>query len=235
MKRVKPVVGEIYHIYNRGVDKRKIFLDDFDYLRFVHDLYEFNDENPAQDTRAKSRYKECKEVRLPYIKSRERLVEILCWCLMDNHFHLMLREIKEGGITNFMRKLGSGYTNYFNLKNERAGSLFQGKYKSVLLESESHFLFLPTYIHLNPLDFSFPEWREGKIKDVIKAMKFLEVYRWSSFNDYIGKKNFPSVIEKKFLSEILGDGNTIKKEITRWMSTPPITGAPTEKAEIILE
>lgn len=102
-----------------------------------------------------------------------------------------------------MKKLGSGYANYFNLKNRRVGSLFQGRFKAVLINQEEHFRYLPIYIHLNPLDLVRPEWREGKIKNYSEAIEFLKSYRWSSYLDYIGQPNFPNLIKPHFLLDIL--------------------------------
>ncbi|MBP9716168.1 MAG: transposase, partial [Candidatus Pacebacteria bacterium] len=114
LRKTALVQGEIYHIYNRGVDKRDIFMDDEDRIRFIHDLYEFNDSNPV--IKLNYHLSNNSEVGLPNIqrKPRELLVEILAFCMMDNHFHLMIRSVSENGITEFMRKLGTGYTNYFN-------------------------------------------------------------------------------------------------------------------------
>lgn len=218
MRKVRIVTGEIYHIYNRGVEKRKIFLEDEDYLRFIHDLFEFNDENPAKNFHYYFKFK-FKEVPLPKIEREPRklLVEILAFCLMPNHFHLMVRQKVENGITQFMRKLGTGYTNYFNQKYERVGPLFQGTFKIVHIKQDAHFLHLPYYIHLNPLDLKFPEWRNKEIKNYKEAMKFLENYRWSSFLDYIGKKNFPSVTQREFLSEFFEGPEEYKKDTLKWL------------------
>ncbi|MBI3020316.1 MAG: transposase [Parcubacteria group bacterium] len=228
--------GEIYHIYNRGVDKRDIFLEDKDYLRFIHDLFEFNDTEPApaanvrfllrkpSELTAPSLF-QCLEVQPPNIgkerRKRKLLVEILAFCLMPNHYHLLLRQKTENGIVQFMQKIGTGYTMYFNQKNpknKRVGALFQGRFKAVALRQEGHFLSLPNYIHLNPLDISSYEWRERKIKDSKQALDFLENYRWSSFMDYIGKKNFPSVTQREFLLEILGEPRKYKKDIRNWLA-----------------
>jgi len=219
IRKIKLVQGEIYHIYNRGVDKRDIFMDDSDRFRFIHDLYEFNDKKSS--IKLNSFINNLAEVGLPQIKrgQRELLVEILAFCMMNNHFHLLVRQKEENGITDFMRKLGTGYTNYFNKKYERSGALFQGKFKSVHIENESHFMYLPIYIHLNPLDFDFKEWRNGKINDSIGAINFLDKYRWSSYMDYTGKKNFPSLINKDFLLYRLGSEENFKKEITEWVGS----------------
>ncbi len=221
LRKTKLVSGEVYHIYNRGVDKRDIFMDDQDHFRFIHDLYEFNDSQKVKNLchfLSKNKYS---EVGLHYInkKQRETLVDILAYCLMDNHFHLMVQQKTENGITEFMRKMGTGYTNYFNKKYERSGVLFQGNFKSVHLEKDAHFLYLPVYIHFNPLDYEFKEWREGKIKNQKKALEFLDNYRWSSYMDYTGKKNFPSILQKDFLLESFGSEEKYRKEIVDWMKS----------------
>lgn len=221
LRKTKLVSGEIYHVYNRGVDKRDIFIDNEDHFRFIHDLYEFNNKNSCLKLNYfldKNRYS---EVGLPNIRrnKRERLVNILAYCLMDNHFHLMIQQKEENGITEFMRKIGTGYTNYFNKKYERNGVLFQGKFKSVHIEKDAHLLYLPIYIHFNPLDYGFKEWREGKIKNNKKALEFLDNYRWSSYMDYIGKKNFPSIIEKDFLLANLESEEKYKRQIVDWMKS----------------
>lgn len=219
MQRLTPATNEIYHLYNRGVEKRTVFIEDADYVRFIHDLFEFNDTAPAPNLSYHLGTGQSKEVGLPNIKrgARKLLVELMAFCLMPNHFHLMVRQLVEGGVTLLMRKLGSGYTNYFNEKYERVGPLFQGKYKAVHLDQEAHLLHLPYYIHFNPLDLVTPEWREKKMENSATAIRFLENYRWSSYLDYIGQKNFPSVTQREFLLEALGGSAHYKKEMQQWL------------------
>lgn len=112
---------------------------------------------------------------------RELLVNIHAFCLMPNHYHLLLTERIDGGISKFMKKVNMGYAKYFNQKYERKGALFEGRYKSILVKNDAHFIYLPYYIHLNPLDLIMPGWRKNKIYDYKKAIQFLENYRWSSF------------------------------------------------------
>jgi putative transposase len=220
-------MAEIYHILSRGVDKRKIFLEEKDYLRFVHDLFEFNDQEAALNIghRFKNQYI---DLRSQYINEKRRrrkfLVKILAFCLMPNHYHLILSPMVGGGITKFMRKINIGYAKYFNQKYERVGTLFQGRYKSIIIKNESHFIHLPYYIHLNPLDIKFPEWRNKEIKDYKKAIEFLGNYRWSSFLDYIGKKNFPSVTQREFLSEFFEGPENYKKETIKWLKEMDLSG-----------
>ncbi len=217
MHKPQFIEDQIYHIYNRGVEKRNIFLDDEDHFRFIHDLFELNDENAASNATYYFN-RQAKEVELQYIekekKSRKLLVEILIFTLMPNHFHLVLRQRREKGIIKFMQKLGTGYTNYFNKKYERVGCLFQGRFKAVLVSEESHFIHLPYYIHTNPLDLLN---YGGSTSVVKKEMEFLENYRWSSFPDYIGKKNYPSVTSREFLSEFLGGPEEYKRAIREWL------------------
>lgn len=116
-----------------------------------------------------------------------------------------------------MKKLNGGYAKYFNEKHERTGTLFERKLKSVLVEKQAHFIHLPYYIHLNPLDLIAPAWRERRIVDYKKAIDFLDSYRWSSHLDYIGQENFPSVTQRDFLLEAFGGEGAYKKAIREWL------------------
>ena len=153
-------------------------------------MYEFNDQNPA----LAHHFMDRKGELLNKAVQREILVDIHSFCLMPNHFHLILQQRAEGGITKFMRKLGTGYTMYFNEKYQRIGVLFQGKFKAIPITSDEYLLHLSRYIHLNPVDLIEPGWKDNGINDWQRACKFIEGYRWSSLLDYIGIKNFPSVI-----------------------------------------
>jgi putative transposase len=205
-------MAELYHVLSRGVDKRRIFMDNKDYFRFIHDLFEFNDEAPAVNT-----FRKMNDIVSRYNKSRKLLVDILAFCLMPNHYHLFLESRGEGGVSKFMRKLNVGYAKYFNQKYKRTGTLFEGRYKSIRITSQAHFIHLPYYIHLNPLDLFAPEWRERKLKDYKKSLNFLSSYRWSSHLDYLGKKNFPSLTSRDFLFEIFGGEKGYEKKLSRWL------------------
>ncbi len=200
IRKINFTNGEFYHVFNRGVEKRSIFLESEDYLRFIHDLYEFNDE----DAVINNSFFFDKNYRFPSSivkprKKRKLLVEIICFCLMPNHWHLLLRQLKDNGITLFMKKLG-GYATYFNKKYERVGSLFQGRFKALHINNDEYLTHLSRYIHINSVELVEPDWKETGVKDLQKVLNFLESYRWSSCMDYIGKKNFPSVISKDFLN-----------------------------------
>lgn len=216
---------EIVHALNRGVDKRKIFLDTQDHFRFIHDLFEFNDVNSVNTTFYifKRKYdddndvgrRKIKKERKP--KKKKMLVDILAFCLMPNHYHLILTPRVQNGIALFVKKLNGGYAKYFNIKYKRSGALFQGKYKRIVVKNEAHFIHLPYYIHLNPLDLISPEWRERKIDNLAKAIKFLNSYRWSSHLDYAGEKNFPSITQREFLLEFFDGHEQYKRGIEEWL------------------
>lgn len=193
---------------NRGVDKRNIYITDADRARFVHDLWEFNDTENANNVW--HRVSKNKDLRNPYVE-KERIVDLHGWCLMDNHYHLLLSERLEGGLTKFIRRLNVGYANYFNETHDRQGTLFQGRTKKILIEHDAHFLHILNYIHLNPLDTlsSAKEWRGGKIKSAQEALKTLSTYRWSSYLDYNGQKNFPSILTTELFEKSLGQHKRI--------------------------
>lgn len=212
---------DIYHVLSRGVDKRKIFLDDKNYFRFIHNLFEFNNSGQVSSSFRRG-FTQCHDIASRDIGRERRvkrklLVDIHAFCLMPNHYHLILSSKIEDGIPRFMKKLNMGYAKYFNIKNERKGALFESRYKSILIESESHFMYLPHYIHLNPLDLHMPEWRDGKLGSVKGAMDFLENYRWSSFSDYTGQKNFPSVTNRDFLLEVFGGTNQYRNRVLEFL------------------
>ncbi len=218
MRKHKLVLDNIYHIYNRGVEKRHIFTDHNDYKRFILNLTLFNDQRPVLNL---GRFYKSEHMVNSFSQGNDRrkpLVDILAFCLMPNHYHLLLKPVVENGITEFMRKLGTGYVNYFNLKYGRVGTLFQGKFKSVLIGDESQFLYISHYIHLNPLDLITPRWRENGIKDKKQAIKFLDDYQWSSYSDYRGSQFYPFILNKNTIVEYFGDGDDYSKNFYEFIN-----------------
>ena len=206
---------ELYHLLNRGVEKREVVLDDRDRLRFMHDLFVFND---ADHVDANHRFRDFRMSAA----ARKPLVDIHAFCLMGNHYHILASERDDDGISEFMRKLNMGYAKYFNEKYRRTGSLWQGKYRKKLIRHDAHFLYIPFYIHLNPLDFSSPEWREGRVKNTARAIEHIREYRWSSFRDYMSIKNFPSILSMPLLKDALGSSERQIKIIREIISSPRI-------------
>lgn len=193
-----------YHTYNRGVEKRKIFLEAADYFRGVHDLYEFNNTNIVFNLgRQFNKNIDGNPISINEGKAdREELVDIIAWSFMPNHYHFFLSPKKEKGLPKFHQKFGIGFSNFFNTKYKRSGVLFQGKYKKVRVENDVQTLQLICYIHSNPLELWKPGWKENGLKagEIQSALNFLEKdYRFSSHLDYWGVKNFPSLISSDYL------------------------------------
>ncbi len=194
-------------------------MDDKDYLRFIHDLFEFNDQQKVRDNSYHYNIRSVRQNEMRYTERQPRklLVDIHAFCLMPNHYHLLLSSRVDDGISLFMKKLNGGYAQYFNQRHERAGTLFERRYKSVAIVSQAHFIHLPYYIHLNPLDLFASEWRLGELKDYKGAIKFLDAYRWSSHLDYLGEKNFPSLTSRDFLLEIFDGEKGYRKKISDYL------------------
>lgn len=176
--RKTPLVsGEYYHIYNRGVDKRKIFLDKEDYFHFLKLLYICNSE---------------KSVTLrnigKYFDRGETIVDIGAYCLMPNHFHILCHEKIKNGITTFMKKLLTAYAMYFNKKYKRTGTLFQGRFKSEHAKTDEYLKYLYAYIHLNPAKLKESKWRELKDYNSKQLLNFIKEYPYSSLYEYLNNK-----------------------------------------------
>lgn len=134
----KPVTNETYHVFNRGVDKRDIFLDKADYVRFYQTLDLFNSVEPIVN------YNQAK-----HSHAEKKLVDIQAYSLLPNHYHLLVKQLVDDGLGEFIRRVGSGYTTYFNNKNLRSGALFQGVFKRVHVETDEQYLYLFAYINKN--------------------------------------------------------------------------------------
>lgn len=230
------VNGEIYHVLLRGIDENLIFKDINDYYRGIFSIYEFNTTKPVtiQYRRKVRAILKRKPVRDPVSirDEREKLVEILAFCLMPNHLHLLLKQIKDEGITKFMRKLGAGYGGYFNRKYGRRGYVFQNRFSAILIENEEQLKNVFVYIHTNPIALIESNWKEKGIKDSREAVKFLENYKWSSYPDYIGKKNFPSVTDRDFILKIMANKESCKNFVEYWIK---YKGKIREFTELTLE
>ncbi|MCK4520854.1 transposase [Candidatus Parcubacteria bacterium] len=212
--------NEIYHIIIRGVNDSEIFKDINDYYRAIFSIYEFNTINSV-DIRQKREQRALTKKNInqgrAFVDNRDLLVEILCFCFMPNHVHLLLKQIKDDGITKFMRKLGSGYASYFNKKYSRKGYLFQGRFFPVHIKTDEQLQVIFAYIHVNSISLIEPKWKEIGIQDIEKVISFLEDYKWSSYPDYIGKKNFPSVTHRNFMLEMMNKEKGCKDFIENWI------------------
>ena len=220
------ITGDIYHIVVRALDDNLIFKDVSDYFRGIFSIYEFNNAKPVSIfNRRRNRIVEKKRIKPCDIGShtisdeRDKFIEIFAFCFMSNHIHLLVKQIKDGGTSKFMQKVGIGLGKYFNNKYKRKGHVFQDSFKSVHIKNDNQFLATVSYIFTNPVALIEPGWKELGIRkhSVQKVMKFLEEYKWSSFQDCIGIKNFPSVTEREFLLETIGGVNGLKSVMQDWI------------------
>jgi len=163
------VEGEYYHIYNRGVDKRNVFSDKSDIQRFLQSMREFNTKNPIGSLYENSFNKELGG-------KASKLVQFIAYCSNPNHYHFILTPLVEKGVEKFMQRLGTGYTMYFNEKNKRSGSLFQGKFKSKHINSNEYLLQASSYVNLNNYD------KNGIIKKSLNASSWIEYTQSANFN-----------------------------------------------------
>lgn len=187
--RTVPFVNdEYYHIFNRGVARMPIFYTAYDFDRFMKTMIYYTIEGP------KPKFSIFTPTTLS-LDMNEKIVNIICYCLMPNHFHFLLQQKREGGITEFVSKLSNSYTKYINIKNKRVGPLLQGDFKAVHIETDEQLLHLTRYIHLNPL--------------IGYVTKNLEAYRWSSYDEYIGTAN--GICEKEIILSQFSSSNTYKQ------------------------
>lgn len=179
MRKLNFSVEEYYHIYNRGTDKRNIFLDEGDRIRFMKLLYLCN-------TGKSIVFRDISTSEAYEYERGETLVDIGAYCLMPNHFHLLIREKREGGITKFLGKLSIAYSMYFNKKYNRTGALFESRFKAKHVDFDEYLKYLFAYIHLNPVKIIDPEWKENGIANREVAKQYLATYSYSSYLEYIG-------------------------------------------------
>ncbi|OHB10910.1 MAG: hypothetical protein A3G05_02125 [Candidatus Zambryskibacteria bacterium RIFCSPLOWO2_12_FULL_45_14] len=154
MRKVQLVEGEYYHVFNRGVDKRTIFQDARDFERFLLSVIDFNSIEPIGSIYEYSFQKKSQLGNLvskSKKKEKKPLVELVAYCLNKNHYHFIFKQVSERGIEKLMHRLGLGFTKYFNLKYKRSGSLFQGTFKAVHVESNEQLIHLSAYVNLNNL------------------------------------------------------------------------------------
>lgn len=209
------VNGEYYHIYNRGNSKQKIFNDEEDYLRFIALLYVSNT-NQKFDFYNLSRNKNSNvyelEIENPY-------VSIGSYCLMPNHFHLLITEKIEGGITRFMQKLSTAYVMYFNKKYNRSGSLFEGKFKSQYIDKDRYFKYLFSYIHLNPVKLIQKDWKERGVINKKETIEYLNKYQYSSYLDFMGEKRIQNkILNIEAFPKYFPNKKLFIREIFEWLS-----------------
>lgn len=202
--------GDIFHVVNRGIEKGKIFNCSGDYLRFICNLYKFNNKDSALRLDVNTCFDSPPE--------QDKIIDILSWSLIPNHYHLLIHERVDGGVVEFIKRVGNGYTKYFNIKNNRSGYLFQNSAKIIPVQTNEHFLYLPFYIDSNPVDLIEPDWKDEGIKNIKNVMNFLESYKWSSFRDCMNINNFPYISNRELFFELFEtDQKQYKNDFMEWL------------------
>lgn len=201
-------VGSFVHVYNRGNRKQAIVRDEKDRWRFLQSLYYFNSKvnipNPFQVLTKGKRLRFDLNHNFIWPEewlSRQPIVKIINFSLLENHFHLLLREIVAGGITMFMKKLGNGLTGYFNTKYQETGKLFQGSYKAKIVDKDLYLQYLSIYIQVKNIFELYPGGLERALKEFDKAYDWAIGYPYCSLADCAGRRN-SSIIDQDILREI---------------------------------
>ncbi len=166
-------IDEYYHLYNRGTEKKIIFQDKHDYHHFLFLMYICNTKKSLI----------LRDIGKNFDRGKT-IVDIGAYCLMPNHFHILVREKVEFGISTYMRKLMTAYSMYFNKKYTRTGKLYEGVFKATLCEEDRYLKYLYSYIHLNPAKLIDKNWRDAKMKSN-KLLDYVFSYPYSSLSEYV--------------------------------------------------
>ena len=193
--------GVLAHIYNRGNNKERIFFDSEDYKAFLYRIalaLGFKQDELKNE----------KLLNIPYSRIRiehpgKNHYKVHSFCLMPNHFHLIVEQCKEESLSKFIGKISISYAMYINKKYKRVGHLLQDRFKSNLIDSNEQLMWTSAYVHMNP------------VKD--KIVDSPEKYEWSSYKDYVEERNLP-ITSKEMLISLFGDKEAFKKETLNYYS-----------------
>ena len=215
-RKIKFAPGEHYHVYSRGIEKRKIFLDHKDYKRFMALLYIMN-QAPSFHFANFLKSHTLKEIFQE--KRGKPLVAVLSYALMPNHFHMLLHEHTEGGISKFMMRLLTAYSMYFNTKYKRSGGLFTHPFRAQHISNESQYLWIFSYIHLNPLGIIRKDFQQiGKTGNRNVVDKFLKAYQYSSYLEYAKVKRAESeILDLSLVPDYLLNVDFSTKKYAEWL------------------
>ncbi len=213
VRKINFVEGEYFHIYNRGNSKQKIFHDKQDYLYFLLILFISNNVNNFDLNNFS------KKENAFNVKRSKEIVAIGAYCLMPNHFHVLITQIEDGGISKFMQKLSTAYAMYYNKKYKRTGSLFEGKFKAEHVDTDVYLKYIFSYIHLNPIKLIYPKWKKEGITNKKEALHYLDSYEYSSYRDFLGKdRKYKNIINIKPFPQYFSKKNSFQKEIMDWIN-----------------
>lgn len=231
MRKENFTVGSFVHVYNRGNRKQPIVRDQKDKWHFLEILFYFNSKivisNSFRSLQRRWRFN-LHRPNQPFVwptewPSREPIVKILSFALLENHFHLLLKEIQEGGITLFMRKLGTGMATYFNTKYDEVGALFQGSYKAKRIEEDLYIKYLSAYIQVKNSFENYPGGLQEAIKNFDKAYEQATKNPYCSLADYAGLRNSP-IIDKDILGDFFSSPEEYKEFARQCLTQIDING-----------
>jgi len=220
MRNIEIESGEYYHVYNRGVERRRVFLKPEHFERFYQSLAMFND--VSYKHHGCQTFKESVESYRSLGTVERRFVDIVAFALIPNHFHFLLRQKEDGGIAKFLQKVQQGYTRFFNLSHGRTGCLFSSSYQAEHIDSDSHFEHMVRYIHLNPLDVGGLPWRldDEKKTTYSEVIDYLSTYPWSSHHVYLsGKQSFP-VVDLEHVNWLCNTPSDYERYLASWFDLP---------------
>ncbi len=175
LRTVPLVTGQYYHVFNQGIDRRVTFRNAREFTRGLLTLWYYRcDTSPMKLSNYLTLPKEERNAVTQALSTKDALVEVLCYCLMNNHFHLLVKQNVDGGLSKYLGQVQNSYTRYFNILSKRKGSLFLERFKAVRIEADEQLLHVSRYIHLNPYTGY-----------VVKTRTDLQRYPWSSFLEYL--------------------------------------------------
>jgi putative transposase len=173
------VTGQYYHIFNRGINRRLTFINKREYQRALSSLqYCLYSKRPVSYSKFLTLDQDLRQIIIEKLNKVPKLVKVIAFCLMPNHFHLLVKQQLDNGISKLLGDFQNGYTRYFNTRNNRSGPLFNTQFKAVLIETDEQLVHVSRYIHLNPYT-AF----------IIKEIEELENYNWSSLPEYINTQS----------------------------------------------
>ena len=215
--------GQYYHVYTRGVDRRKVFMDKSDFERFFISLFLFNDKTYKSIAgRGEDRLLRRCFVETTQYDPREKLVDIVTFNLLTNQMHMILVPLQDDGISRFMHRVLMGYAQYFNKKNDRVGALFE-TYKAKVVTSQSYLEHMVPYTHLNTIDMFGLPWRDGLVENWEQAKRHLEEHRWSGHHVAMRRPQKLPVVSEEYLHKMYPTSEGYLEHLKGWITRELIT------------